>query len=149
MAEELAFPGTDVASLRPALPPDQLFAYMYPFGRTPTRTLVPYMDKVFLMAAHKQQSGRRKSRAKGRAAWGSISREQVIDAAARAVREGRSDQVTIRSLAADLGVAPMSLYRHVRDKDDLFDEVTDGLLAEAWKPRSRRDRLAPLDDRSG
>ena len=42
--------------------------------------------------------------------------------------------MTIRSLAAELGVAPMSLYRHVRDKDDLFDEVTDGLLAEAWKP---------------
>ena len=46
--------------------------------------------------------------------------------------------MTIRSLAAELGVAPMSLYRHVRDKDDLFDEVTDGLVAEAWRPRSRR-----------
>ena len=46
--------------------------------------------------------------------------------------------MTIRSLAAELGVAPMSLYRHVRDKDDLFDEVTDGLLAEVWKPRARR-----------
>ncbi len=46
--------------------------------------------------------------------------------------------MTIRSLASDLGVAPMSLYRHVRDKDDLLDEVADGLLAEAWKPRTRR-----------
>src|ERR1700761_7818518 len=89
------------------------------------------------MAARKQPV-RSKSRLKGRAAWGSISREQVVEAAARAVREGRSDQMTIRSLAAELGVAPMSLYRHVRDKDDLFDEVTDGLVAEAWRPRSRR-----------
>jgi AcrR family transcriptional regulator len=89
------------------------------------------------MAARKQPA-RSKSRLKGRAAWGSISREQVVEAAARAVREGRSDQMTIRSLAAELGVAPMSLYRHVRDKDDLFDEVTDGLVAEAWRPRSRR-----------
>ncbi len=32
----------------------------------------------------------------------------------------------------------MSLYRHVRDKDDLLDEVTDGLLAEVWKPRTSR-----------
>jgi AcrR family transcriptional regulator len=47
--------------------------------------------------------------------------------------------MTIRSLATELGVAPMSLYRHVRDKDDLFDEVTDGLLADAWKPRARKD----------
>jgi AcrR family transcriptional regulator len=29
----------------------------------------------------------------------------------------------------------MSLYRHVRDKDDLLDEVVDRLLARAWKPR--------------
>ena len=46
--------------------------------------------------------------------------------------------MTIRSLAAELGVAPMSLYRHVQDKDDLLDEVTDGLLADVWKPRGRR-----------
>jgi TetR/AcrR family transcriptional regulator, tetracycline repressor protein len=86
-----------------------------------------------------EKPARRKSRQKGRAAWGSISREQVIAAAARVVREGRSDRMTIRSLAAELGVAPMSLYRHVRDKDDLFDEVTDGLLADVWRPRARRD----------
>jgi len=91
----------------------------------------------------RKQPARRKSRPRGRAAWGSITREQVVEAAARAVREGRSNQMTIRSLAADLGVAPMSLYRHVRDKNDLFDEVTDGLLAEAWKPRARRDDWRP------
>jgi AcrR family transcriptional regulator len=48
--------------------------------------------------------------------------------------------MSIRSLAAELGVAPMSLYRHVRDKDDLLDEVVDRLLAKTWRPR------APLDD---
>ena len=42
--------------------------------------------------------------------------------------------MTIRSLAAELGVAPMSLYRHIRDKDDLLDEVVDRLLAQAWQP---------------
>lgn len=46
--------------------------------------------------------------------------------------------MTIRSLASELGVAPMSLYRHVRDKDDILDEVTDRLLAQAWKPRAPR-----------
>ena len=93
--------------------------------------------------AVRKQPVRLKSRQKGRAAWGSISREQVVEAAAQAVREGRSDQMTIRGLAAQLGVAPMSLYRHVRDKDDLFDEVTDRLLAEAWKPRARREDWRP------
>ena len=44
--------------------------------------------------------------------------------------------MTIRSLATELGVAPMSLYRHVRDKDDLLDEVVERLLARSWKPRA-------------
>ena len=71
-----------------------------------------------------------------RAPRGTISREQIIDAAVRAVRtKGGYEQLTIRSLAADLGVAPMSLYGHVRDKNDLLDEVVDRLLARAWQPR--------------
>jgi TetR/AcrR family tetracycline transcriptional repressor len=44
--------------------------------------------------------------------------------------------MTIRSLASELGVAPMSLYRHVRDKDDLLDEVVDRLLTRVWQPRA-------------
>ena len=43
----------------------------------------------------------------------------------------------MRSLAADLGVAPMSLYNHARDKDDLLGDVIDGMLAKVWKPRVR------------
>jgi AcrR family transcriptional regulator len=46
--------------------------------------------------------------------------------------------MTIRSLASDLGVAPMSLYQHVRDKDDLLDEVVDRLLSRAWQPRAKQ-----------
>ncbi len=91
------------------------------------------------MANGKPATGRPKRRERRRrAGWGTISRQQVVGAAAQAVREGRSEQMTIRSLAAELGVAPMSLYRHVRDKDDLLDEVTDGLLGEVWKPRAPR-----------
>lgn len=69
-----------------------------------------------------------------RAAWGSITRRQVIDAAVREVSEGHYEQMSIRSLARGLGVSPMSLYRHVRNRDDLLDEVTDRLLAAAWRP---------------
>jgi AcrR family transcriptional regulator len=47
--------------------------------------------------------------------------------------------MTIRSLAARLGVAPMSLYRHIRDKDDLLDEVVDRLLAQSWRPTAAED----------
>lgn len=68
--------------------------------------------------------------------WGSISREQVVATATAIVRAGGYEEMTIRSLAAELGVGPMSLYRHVRDKDDLLDEVVDRLLARAWRPSS-------------
>ena len=74
------------------------------------------------------------SAATGRARWGTISREQVVETATRIVSEGGSEQMTIRGLAAELGVAPMSLYRHVRDKDDLLDEVVDRLFTDVWQP---------------
>lgn len=70
-----------------------------------------------------------------RAAWGTISRSQVIDAATELVATKGYEQLTIRGLAAELGVAPMSLYRHVRDKNDVLDEVVDRLLTKAWRPR--------------
>lgn len=77
--------------------------------------------------------GRATAPRRRRADWGSLSRDQVVDAAVVAVREGRYGEMTIRSLASELGVAPMALYRHIRDKDDLLDEVTDRLLATSWR----------------
>ena len=69
-----------------------------------------------------------------RAPWGTLARDDIIQAAVKIVRAGGYEEMTIRSLAAELGVAPMSLYRHIRDKDDLLDEVVDRLLAKAWRP---------------
>lgn len=74
-----------------------------------------------------------------RAGWGTITREQIIDQAVRRLRERGHEQLTIRGLADDLAVAPMSIYRHVRDKDDLLDEVVDRLLADNWRPRAREE----------
>lgn len=75
----------------------------------------------------------------GRAPWGSICREDIVDAAVRIVEAGGYQEMSIRSLAAELGVAPMSLYRHIRDKDDLLDEVADRLLARVWRPAAGED----------
>ncbi len=90
------------------------------------------------MNAEPRTSGERRTqtppRAASRAAWGTISRGQVIDAALKLVATRGSEQLTIRGLAAELGVAPMSLYRHVRDKNDVLDEVVDRLLAKVWRP---------------
>jgi AcrR family transcriptional regulator len=74
-----------------------------------------------------------------RAPWGTITRDDIIRAAVEIVSAGGYEGMTIRSLAAELGVAPMSLYRHIRDKDDLLDEVVDRLLAPAWRPAAAKD----------
>jgi TetR/AcrR family tetracycline transcriptional repressor len=77
-----------------------------------------------------------KPRTRGRARWGSITRDQIIHAAVGTVRAGGYEQMTIRGLAADLGVSPMALYHHIRGKDDLLDEIVDRLLARAWRPKA-------------
>jgi TetR/AcrR family transcriptional regulator, tetracycline repressor protein len=69
-----------------------------------------------------------------RVPWGTITRGDIVAAAIRTVESGGYQEMSIRSLAAGLGVSPMSLYRHIRDKDDLLDEVVDHLLARAWRP---------------
>lgn len=66
--------------------------------------------------------------------WGTISRADIVRAALSMIRGQGFHEMTIRSLAADLGVAPMSLYRHVTDKDDLLDDVVEELLRRAWRP---------------
>ena len=96
------------------------------------------------MSAAEEEPGRPRAKTKvktlrRRARWGTISRQQVVDAATRVVRAGGYEQMTIRSLAGELAVSPMSLYRHVRDKGDLLDEVVDTLLGEVWRPRVRED----------
>jgi AcrR family transcriptional regulator len=74
----------------------------------------------------------------GRTAWGSISRDQIVGTTVAMLRTRSFDQITIRALAHEMGVAPMSLYRHVRDKNDLLDEAVDRMLSRQWRPRSDR-----------
>lgn len=83
-----------------------------------------------------QPAGHAAAPARVRARWGTITREQLVLAAKEEIEAGRYEQMTIRRLAARLGVAPMSLYRHVRDKEDLLNEVVDRMLAELWRPEA-------------
>lgn len=78
--------------------------------------------------------GTGKPKSSSRTPWGSITREQIVDTAVRALRDGGYEQMTIRSLASHLGVSPMSLYRHVRDKDDILGEAVERMLAPVWRP---------------
>ncbi|MNH88383.1 Tetracycline repressor protein class E [compost metagenome] len=58
-----------------------------------------------------------------------LNREAVVGLALHiADREGIG-AVSFRRLAQDFGVTPMAVYRHVRNKDDLLDAMTDYMLA--------------------
>ncbi|MFR9775226.1 TetR/AcrR family transcriptional regulator C-terminal domain-containing protein [Micromonospora sp. MS34] len=78
-----------------------------------------------------------------------LSRERLIRAGIVLADEGGLGAVSMRQLAADLGVATMSLYRHVRGRDDLVLAMADAALADAPLPavapagwRARLDLLA-------
>jgi AcrR family transcriptional regulator len=57
-----------------------------------------------------------------------LTREAVV---ARAIEIGTAEgleAVSLRRIAHELGVTPMALYRHVRDKQDLINAMTDAVL---------------------
>ena len=63
-----------------------------------------------------------------------ISRDQVLDVTWElATRKGLS-AVTMRAVAQELDVNPMTLYRHVGDKQGLLDGLVERLLLEIEVP---------------
>jgi TetR/AcrR family tetracycline transcriptional repressor len=59
-----------------------------------------------------------------------LTRARVVAEALVVIAEDGVDALTMRTLAARLGVVPGALYRHVRNKEQLQDLVLDGVLAE-------------------
>lgn len=72
-----------------------------------------------------------------------LTRERILQAALRQIDENGIDSVGIRQLAAELGVAPNSLYSYVNGKDDLihgavrlaFDEFDLPDSSGPWRER--------------
>ena len=61
---------------------------------------------------------------------GALSRTLVLQAALAIVRTDGADRLTIRGLAAKLGVAVTAIYWHVGDKQALLDGVVDLVIAD-------------------
>lgn len=66
-------------------------------------------------------------------------RTEVVVARAVAIADAEGmEAVSMRRLAVELGTAPMNLYRHVADKEDLRLRMFDAALGE-WRPPERGD----------
>jgi AcrR family transcriptional regulator len=84
---------------------------------------------------------------------GRLSRERVLEAAIAHADRAGLEGLTMRSLAEMLEVAPMALYRHVTNKDDLIDAMVDVVFGEIglpsggadWKTAMRRRAVALRD----
>jgi len=93
--------------------------------------------------AAKQPSRRRLS-----AANPTLSREEIVRVALEMGSAEGFEQLSMRSLARVLGVTPMALYHHVKDKKDLNALIVDSVLTQVQVPNPDfgdwKQRLAEL-----
>lgn len=68
-----------------------------------------------------------------------LTRERVLGAAVELADRDGIESISMRRLALELGIEAMSLYTHVRSKEDLLDGMVDLVMAGAPSP-------APTDD---
>ena len=59
-----------------------------------------------------------------------LTRDRVVAEALAIISADGAATLSMRALAARLGVVPAALYRHVTSKDQLYDLILDGVLAE-------------------
>jgi AcrR family transcriptional regulator len=82
-----------------------------------------------------------------------LTRERILGAAIAGADAGGLEALTMRTLAEMLGVAPMALYRHVANRNDLIDAMVDAIFLEVgvpsgggdWKTSMRKRAVAVRD----
>jgi AcrR family transcriptional regulator len=70
---------------------------------------------------------------------GRLSRDRVVGTAIAHADAGGLEALSMRKLADEIGVAPMALYRHVANKDDLIDGMVDVVFGEIELPSADGD----------
>lgn len=77
-----------------------------------------------------------------------LTRDGVLLAALELADEGGLDALSMRSLGQRLGVEAMSLYRHVRNKEELLDGLVDIVFGEIDPPNVTLDWRAAMRERA-
>ena len=86
-----------------------------------------------------------KQAAKRRAA---LSRERILRAAISLADRGGFESLSMRKLGDKLGVEAMSLYNHVRNKEDMLDGMVDVVFSEIHLPPSGVDWRSAMRQRA-
>lgn len=79
---------------------------------------------------------------RGRGQRAGLDRDQVLDAARRTLHAGGLSGVSIRSVAAEAGVAPNAIYSYYPSKSALIDALLDDALGEVPLPA---ESCSPMD----
>ena len=82
-----------------------------------------------------------------------LTRQRVLEAAVELADRHGIESVCMRRLGQELGVEAMSLYTHVKSKDDLLDGMVEVVMSQipaadsrgAWKPTLRKAILGARD----
>ena len=87
-----------------------------------------------------------KTEKKTRAA--ALTRERIVAVAVQLADADGLNGLSMRTIACELGTAPMSLYRHVANKEDLLDAMIDLVFSEADVPSGQPDWKSEMRDRA-
>jgi AcrR family transcriptional regulator len=77
-----------------------------------------------------------------------LSRQRVLRAAIAHADAAGLEALTMRQLAEMLKVAPMALYRHIANKDDLTDAMIDVVFSEIGLPSGGADWKTAMRERA-
>ncbi len=76
-----------------------------------------------------------------------LTRERIVEASVALADAGGFESLSMRNLAGELDAAPMALYRHVANKEDLLDGMVDVVFGEMYPPAIKGDWKAELRKR--
>jgi AcrR family transcriptional regulator len=77
-----------------------------------------------------------------------LTRERILECALAVADAGGIEALTIRSLASELGVKPMSVYHHVPNKEAILDGIVDLVFAEIELPPGDGDWRSEMERRA-
>ena len=77
-----------------------------------------------------------------------LSRERLLRGAIAVADAADIGALTMRSLAQELGVKPMSLYHHVANKEEILDGIIDIVFSEIEPPPADADWRSAMRHRA-